>query len=211
MPNGLPTLRGASWKGGCNTEWVAYPTGDLPKRGLLCQMGCLPCGRSLEGWFLWRMGCLPCSGLRAVFPASLACAAILLVLDCSLTSLRSRDYCAYFHEDYRVFDSPEARVLHFVGRASNKDWEWRGRFRDQDPPPDQQGEWSGMAAKAETPEPRTTDAMLNPLQGGAPGGSWTRATTTVSRISRSSSQSDAQSPRCQRVSGWQGQGPRPGP
>ncbi|XP_034236223.1 voltage-dependent calcium channel subunit alpha-2/delta-3 isoform X2 [Thrips palmi] len=47
------------------------------------------------------------------------------------------DYCAYFHEDYRVFASPEARVLHFVERASHKNWEWRERFRA--PPPDAQG------------------------------------------------------------------------
>ncbi|XP_052132988.1 voltage-dependent calcium channel subunit alpha-2/delta-4 [Frankliniella occidentalis] len=40
------------------------------------------------------------------------------------------DYCAYFHENYLVFDSPEARVLHFVGRASDTNWEWRERWRN---------------------------------------------------------------------------------
>ena len=47
-----------------------------------------------------------------------------------------RDYCSYFHEDYLVFASPEARVLHFVERASNKNWEWRGRWRDSSSPDD---------------------------------------------------------------------------
>lgn len=55
--------------------------------------------------------------------------------------LCARDYCSYFHEDYQVFSTPEARVLHFVERASNKNWEWRSRWRDAPEGSDgQQGE-----------------------------------------------------------------------